>query len=53
MRFRIRASIDEEMVADLAIAARQCVRAGVLTVEEASVAVVEAVELEVIDENDE
>lgn len=50
MRFRIRASVNEEMVADLAIAARQCVRAGVLTVEEASVAVVEAVELEVIDD---
>lgn len=52
MKFRLSVSVNEEMVAGLALAARQCVRAGVLSPEEASIALVEAVELEVIDESD-
>lgn len=48
MRFRVSVGIDEEDVAKLAAAARQCVDMGVMDAEGASVMLVNAVGLEVV-----
>lgn len=47
MRIRLGINVDQLMVAELAIQARQAVEMGLLTAEEASVTLVEALEITV------
>lgn len=52
MRIRLGAHVNEEMLAELSLQARQAVEMGLLTAEEASVTLIEALEVTVEDIDD-